>query len=292
VHSLLCVSPTQIYRLLTRKTYEMQMFHMASLKMGLDQAILNGFEVGSAGEGAFSKDEVERLLRNGAYEIFKEDRAGKAEEESNEFIQQDIDTIMRNHARTVVHDSSGSSGRPAAGSTFSKASFKVAKSPDAAGKVDQEDVDIDDPEFWKKVVGDTVEESGYQEPTMRRERLKMNFYAEAHLAADIDHALLASDSDAKDEEDDDASEGDEQGDRERSRWGGTPEKGEWQKDDFEYLVKLLATHGYDGRVVQSFKLANPSKPYSDQEVSISANASTLVCIHGFDLLVHLFRFVA
>jgi hypothetical protein len=26
------------------------MFHMASLKMGLDQAVLNGFETGSSGE--------------------------------------------------------------------------------------------------------------------------------------------------------------------------------------------------------------------------------------------------
>eukprot|EP00536_Pseudo-nitzschia_multiseries_P008966 jgi/Psemu1/199531/e_gw1.239.51.1 len=30
----------KVYRLLTRKTYEMQMFHMSSLKMGLDQAVL------------------------------------------------------------------------------------------------------------------------------------------------------------------------------------------------------------------------------------------------------------
>ena len=34
----------KIYRLLTRKTYEMQMFHMSSMKMGLDQAVLQGIE--------------------------------------------------------------------------------------------------------------------------------------------------------------------------------------------------------------------------------------------------------
>ena len=38
----------QVYRLLTRKTYEMQMFHMSSLKMGLDQAVLQGFESGGS----------------------------------------------------------------------------------------------------------------------------------------------------------------------------------------------------------------------------------------------------
>ena len=45
----------QIYRLLTRKTYEMQMFHMSSLKMGLDQAVLQGIENGGTDNGAVSK---------------------------------------------------------------------------------------------------------------------------------------------------------------------------------------------------------------------------------------------
>ena len=40
----------KVYRLLSRKSYEMQMFHMSSLKMGLDQAVLKGFESGSSGE--------------------------------------------------------------------------------------------------------------------------------------------------------------------------------------------------------------------------------------------------
>ena len=37
----------KVYRLLTRKSYEMQMFHMSSLKMGLDQAVLQGLESGT-----------------------------------------------------------------------------------------------------------------------------------------------------------------------------------------------------------------------------------------------------
>jgi chromodomain-helicase-DNA-binding protein 7 len=40
----------KIYRLLTRKSYEMQMFHMSSMKMGLDQAVLQGFENGGSSE--------------------------------------------------------------------------------------------------------------------------------------------------------------------------------------------------------------------------------------------------
>jgi chromodomain-helicase-DNA-binding protein 7 len=46
-----------IYRLLTRKSYEMQMFHMSSMKMGLDQAVLQGFENGGSNEhGPVSND--------------------------------------------------------------------------------------------------------------------------------------------------------------------------------------------------------------------------------------------
>jgi len=49
----------KVYRLLTRKTYEMQMFHMSSLKMGLDQAVLQGIE--NAGNG--NDGHVSRLFR-------------------------------------------------------------------------------------------------------------------------------------------------------------------------------------------------------------------------------------
>lgn len=45
-----------MYRLLTRKTYEMQMFHMSSLKMGLDQAVLQGIENGGSGNDGHVSD--------------------------------------------------------------------------------------------------------------------------------------------------------------------------------------------------------------------------------------------
>jgi Superfamily II DNA/RNA helicases, SNF2 family len=48
-----CIGQTKsvkVYRLLTRRTYEMQMFHMSSLKMGLDQAVLQGIENGGVGD--------------------------------------------------------------------------------------------------------------------------------------------------------------------------------------------------------------------------------------------------
>jgi hypothetical protein len=141
----------KVYRLLTRKTYEMQMFHMSSLKMGLDQAVLTGFESSSSsGEGAMTKEEVEKLLRVGAYDIFNEDKAGTAEAESNDFKEQDIESILSRRSRKVVHDNTGS-GSAAAGGTFSKASF-INKTPSKTGDTSNgqstEDIDINDPDFW------------------------------------------------------------------------------------------------------------------------------------------------
>jgi chromodomain-helicase-DNA-binding protein 7 len=52
----------KVYRLLTRKTYEMQMFHMSSLKMGLDQAVLQGFESGGGDSEQVSNDKVPSLV--------------------------------------------------------------------------------------------------------------------------------------------------------------------------------------------------------------------------------------
>jgi SNF2 family DNA or RNA helicase len=37
----------KVYRLLSRKTYETQMFQISSRKLGLDQAVLRGIEEGS-----------------------------------------------------------------------------------------------------------------------------------------------------------------------------------------------------------------------------------------------------
>ena len=128
----------------------MQMFHQSSLKMGLDQAVLQGIEGGTGdGEGVLSKEEVERLLRHGAYDIFNEEKSGSSEQESKEFESQDIDSILARRAKTVVHDNTGSNSN-AAGGTFSKASFRAqntGKSGDGTGDGDDagEDVDIDDP---------------------------------------------------------------------------------------------------------------------------------------------------
>ena len=254
-----------------RKTYEMQMFHMSSLKMGLDQAVLKGFETGSSSEGSLSKEEVEKLLRHGAYDIFNEDKAGTAEAESNDFVQQDIDSILERRSRTVVHENTGSSSN-AAGGTFSKARFTAtAKSPDAAdnNKARANDVDIEDPEFWTKVLGDTASSADDDDLTSKpRQRSKANYsereyqrQLEAALCLDNDGESDGSNSESEDQE------GEENEGGERMRWGGSG-LSEWKKDDAESVLKALMTYGYGLKSWDEFQASlQLSKEYSGEEVS-------------------------
>ena len=234
----------KVYRLLTRKTYEMQMFHMSSLKMGLDQAVLTGFETGSSGEGAMTKDEVERLLRHGAYDIFNEDKAGSAEAESNDFVQQDIDSILSRRSRKIIHGNTGS-GSAAAGGTFSKASF-VHKTPSKGGDAkadDSHDIDINDPDFWKKMVGEAKPE---EESILKPRRRNQTNYNEKSWDKNLSKALkYASESDFSDSDDSDGdSDASADGDvQERTRWGG-PKPDHWTRPQVESVLALIEKKGY------------------------------------------------
>jgi len=240
----------KVYRLLSRKSYEMQMFHMSSLKMGLDQAVLHGIEnTGTSGgehQGGMTKEEVERLLRHGAYDIFNEEKAGASEKESNDFVSQDIDEILARRSKTVVHENTGSKSN-AKGGTFSKASFKATHGTSDAVDGVVEDVDIDDPDFWKKMVGEAQiaddtdlvlkkrkrKEANYSE-ALYEKKFKMSLYDERFPSSDEGAPSDAYESDESDSEDDAF---------ERGRWGGK-RLTEWEKMDAELLLRAIASFGY------------------------------------------------
>jgi SNF2 family DNA or RNA helicase len=176
----------KIYRLLTSKTYELHMFHKASLKLGLDQAVLGGIKnedpvaklKGSAkaskANQRMSKEEIENLLKHGAYEMFKEQES-EAEAASKQFGEESIDQIL-SRSTTIVHDPTkdvDGSEKKNVMSSFSKATFVSSANPD-------EEVDIDDPNFWTKVIGlNGVEELKKEVPSplqKRRCRRKVKSY--------------------------------------------------------------------------------------------------------------------
>ncbi|KAJ4922274.1 hypothetical protein JOQ06_021618 [Pogonophryne albipinna] len=56
----------KVYRLITRN-YEREMLDKASLKLGLDRAVLQSMSGNNGPVQQFSKKEIEDLLRKGAY---------------------------------------------------------------------------------------------------------------------------------------------------------------------------------------------------------------------------------
>ncbi|RMX70437.1 hypothetical protein KXD40_004000 [Peronospora effusa] len=132
----------KIYRLITRKTYEMHMFHKASLKLGLDKAVLTHMRRENEEEGGKKRNksaraqeskEIDDLLKRGAYDVFRDDDTA-----GEQFCALDIDQILQRSSQVIQYTEQ-------AQSSFSKASFVSATTSD--------DVDLDDPDFWKKAVG-------------------------------------------------------------------------------------------------------------------------------------------
>ncbi|ESO06310.1 hypothetical protein HELRODRAFT_149039, partial [Helobdella robusta] len=123
----------KVYRLITRNTYEREMFDRASLKLGLDKAVLQS--MGSKdfnSSNQLSKKEIEDLLKKGAYGALMDDDNST----SNDFCEEDIDHILQRRTQ-VVQVQAGVKG-----STFAKASFSLS--------TNRMDIDVDDPHFWQK----------------------------------------------------------------------------------------------------------------------------------------------
>ncbi|KAF8976792.1 Chromodomain-helicase-DNA-binding protein 9 [Entomortierella lignicola] len=139
-HRIGQTKPVQIYRLVTRNTYEKEMFDRASIKLGLDKAVLQKMDVMPNADdlsdmpkppSSLSKKEVEELLKKGAYGALLDD-----DETSAKFCEEDIDQILERRTTVIKHSGNEK------GSVFSKATFSSTPSG--------EEVDVNDPQFWDK----------------------------------------------------------------------------------------------------------------------------------------------
>ena len=128
------------------------------------------------------------MLKYGAYDLFKEEREGRSEERSNAFCEADIEQILEKNAKVITIDSQG-------GSSFSKASFVTDTS---------DEIDIDDPNFWTKIVGLKDHSQDVMGPRVRK---KVEYK--------------------------------EVGDGEDLVEGGFEEENEWNKTDRDVLVKQV-----------------------------------------------------
>ena len=216
-----------------------------------------------------TKEEVERLLRHGAYDIFNEEKAGTAEAESKDFIEQDIDSILQRRSRTVVHENTGS-GSNAAGGTFSKASFVAPKTPGSGPDKQQEDVDIEDPDFWKKMVGEAeAEVESELKPRRRNQANYSERFYERKLHKIIALSPSGSDSSTSASDDDDGSDDDTDDDEmERTRWGGKKPH-HWSKWQAMKVLEAIERYGYKSVPWEEFHNAvlPDCEKFDEQEVS-------------------------
>ena len=121
----------KVYRLITRSTYEAEMFQRISKKLALDYALIDGNGGNQEGE-ELSAEDIDMILKRGAYYTFTEECT-----EADKFCEEDIDTILENRSSTGVRDyvSGGNS-------LFRKAAFKGSDAQDAMA----------DPDFWTKIL--------------------------------------------------------------------------------------------------------------------------------------------
>lgn len=146
----------RVYRLLTAKTYEMHMFHSASMKLGLERAVLS--QQREQGDGSDENNgtvkpktksekeaqakEIDELLKKGAYDVFRDED----DTEAQKFMERDIDQLLES-SRKVTYGAEAAAGMGSGLGSFSKASF-VADTGDG-----EKDIDLDDENFWEKAVG-------------------------------------------------------------------------------------------------------------------------------------------
>lgn len=148
------------------------------MKLGLDKAVLKSFESNGEKE-AISKNELESLLKYGAYHIFKEEKDGNTEKESREFLEADIDQILEKNSHILTIEDNETGGQ------FSKASF-------VSNTCDQ--IDINDPNFWYKYI-DMGDEMEHTEVPKKRERREMISSRKAETLVDTDGSWNKSERD-------------------------------------------------------------------------------------------------
>lgn len=144
VHRIGQTRKVMIYHLITRNTYETEMWERASKKLGLNKAVLSNIEMG-AGKEELGEGEMERMLKLGAYAMLDDEGI-----EEKKFLESDIDTILATSSRKLVTGAGGADengGNNATKMAFDKITFT---SEDA-----DQNLDINDPNFWQKLVPQT-----------------------------------------------------------------------------------------------------------------------------------------
>jgi chromodomain-helicase-DNA-binding protein 7 len=169
----------KIYRLLTKNTREKEMFERASKKLGLDRAVLNsefGGGKDSNATGGLEKEEIDVLLKFGAYAAHKDDSA-----EEKLLVEGDIDSILERTATIVRYEGgtqdeedeeeSGTAGNKTVVKQSEKGLSSFAKATFCFSQSDME-IDINDADFWVKILPESKNAEGLASRLNEKDGLK------------------------------------------------------------------------------------------------------------------------
>ncbi len=147
-----------IYRLITRKSFEAEMFERASKKLGLEHAVLGSrtftdedFDNAKKQEEKMTAKEMEQLLREGAYAVLLED-----DEEVKAFCEQDIEAILAQRTHTIITEGGGDDKKTESWLNKKKNSKTRKSLFTGDSSLAHAEIDVNDPDFWKKVLPDLV----------------------------------------------------------------------------------------------------------------------------------------
>lgn len=188
-------SAVSVYRLVTRKTYESQMFAIASKKLGLDHAVLRKLESGVEITDD-DPDKLDKILKLGAYGLLDDEE----DEQRKTFFNEDIDQILMKNTHVISNkklpgeggltldggvssskaptmveeeeedgegDGEGDTidgdtsaprkqGRPKK-STASVGGLVYSKQYFSSENSESSQIDINDPAFWSRVLGNSAD---------------------------------------------------------------------------------------------------------------------------------------
>ncbi len=225
----------KIYRLITKDSYEMEMFKKSSMKLGLDKALLSGIEgSGNSKSSIPSNEDLETLLKYGAYHVLKDEQDDTDE---NVVFAEDIEQIL-SKAKTVQLVGNEEDG------AFARVSF-LSSNQDA-------DVHVNDPDFWNKLgLKYSKKHSEYLDRKQRRARGKKQDDDSGKKESEDDER--ASVQDGSDYEISSSSSDDEE-DVDDAGHTSISSSSKWKRSDWEFFCSKLMDFG-----IENWKFCNIDK---------------------------------
>jgi hypothetical protein len=99
-------------------------------------------------------------------------------------MEEDIDTILERRTKSLIVDFSDKISGVVGRSSFSKTVFKSKRSIDSTTYEghSHDDIDVDDPDFWKKILGYSLTEENDDFISIKRARQPVDYGGQIYMS--------------------------------------------------------------------------------------------------------------